>query len=106
MIPADRRLPQARGLVEDNAYFVVHAPRQTGKTTALRALAAELTAAGRFAALHFSCEEGEVAGDDAALAQRTILKEMARSAEITLPPELRPPPVPSDQEAGLIAGAL
>lgn len=37
MIPAERRLPQARPLVEDNAYFVAHAPRQTGKTTALRA---------------------------------------------------------------------
>jgi predicted AAA+ superfamily ATPase len=41
-------------------YFVVH-PRQTGKTTTLRALAEELTAAGEHAALHFSCELGEAA---------------------------------------------
>lgn len=106
MIPADRRLPQARGLVEENAYFVVHAPRQTGKTTALRALAAELTASGRYAALHLSCEEGEVAGDDAALAQRTILKELALSAEVALPAELRPPLDSQRGESGLIAGAL
>ena len=39
MIPAERRLPEAPSLVEQLGYFVVHAPRQTGKTTALRALA-------------------------------------------------------------------
>ena len=38
MIPAERRLPEAEGLVEQMGYFVVHAPRQTGKTTALRGL--------------------------------------------------------------------
>ena len=56
-------------------YFVVHAPRQTGKTTTLRALAAELTAKGTYAALHFSCEVGEAAGDDYGAAQRGILQE-------------------------------
>jgi hypothetical protein len=39
MIPALSRLPEAPGLVELKVYFVVHAPRQTGKTTALRARA-------------------------------------------------------------------
>jgi hypothetical protein len=33
MIPALRRLPEAPGLVARKDYFVVHAPRQTGKTT-------------------------------------------------------------------------
>lgn len=51
MIPAERRLPEAESLVEQAGYFVVHAPRQSGKTTALRALAAQLTAAGRYAVL-------------------------------------------------------
>src|SRR5262245_39389698 len=68
MIPALSRLPAGPGLVDQNAYFVVHAPRQTGKTTALRALARELTDQGRYAALHFSCEEGEAAGDNYAAA--------------------------------------
>ncbi len=36
MIPASLRLPEAPGLVEQLGYFVVHAPRQTGKTTASR----------------------------------------------------------------------
>ena len=47
MIPAERRLPEALGLVEQGSFFVVHAPRQTGKTTALQALAGHLAAQGQ-----------------------------------------------------------
>ncbi|PZT73826.1 hypothetical protein DNK55_16655 [Streptomyces sp. AC1-42T] len=35
MVPAQERLPRARGYIEQGQYFVVHAPRQTGKTTVL-----------------------------------------------------------------------
>ena len=38
MLPALDRLPDIRRLVNQEQYFVVHAPRQTGKTTALKAL--------------------------------------------------------------------
>jgi len=61
-------------------YFVVHAPRQTGKTTTLSALATELTAAGEYAALHFSCELARAAGDDYGAAQRGILQRIRRRA--------------------------
>src|SRR5262249_20864381 len=81
MIPAERRLPEAPGLVEQMGYFVVHAPRQTGKTTALRALAQNLTAAGRFAALHVSCEAGQAAGDDYEAAQHAVLGELREASE-------------------------
>lgn len=39
MLPAAERLPEAPEIVEMGGYFVVHAPRQTGKTTTLAALA-------------------------------------------------------------------
>ncbi|MBI4604548.1 MAG: hypothetical protein HY721_21510 [Planctomycetes bacterium] len=90
MVPAAERLPEARGLVERGQYFVVHAPRQTGKTTTLRAIAEKLTASGKFAALHFSCEGGEPVGDDYAEAQRAVLGEIYIQADSHLPPELRP----------------
>ncbi|MFC5821842.1 hypothetical protein, partial [Nonomuraea harbinensis] len=54
MLPPTPRLPEARTLIDMDRYFVVHAPRQTGKTTALEALASELTAEGDIAALMFS----------------------------------------------------
>jgi hypothetical protein len=102
MIPAERRLPEAPGLVEQMGYFVVHAPRQTGKTTALQALARELTASGRYAALHFTCEEGEAAGDDYGSAQRALLRTLTLFAQLNLPPELHPPPFNLEGDEGLV----
>ena len=74
------------------AHFVAYAPSQTGNTTALRALATELTGSGRYAALWFSCEAGEAAGDDFEAAQRLVLGDLRIRAEHALPKELWPPP--------------
>jgi hypothetical protein len=106
MIPARRRLPEAPGLIEQLGYFVVHAPRQTGKTTVLRALAEELTASGRYAALYLSCEVGEAAGDDFGEAQRAILANMRLGAGQSLPAELQPPPFPDAPDSLLLGSAL
>jgi hypothetical protein len=56
MLPAIDRLPEARRLVERKQYFVIHAARQSGKTTLLRALTREINAEGRFHALYCSLE--------------------------------------------------
>ncbi len=106
MIPAARRLPEAPGLVAQMGYFVVHAPRQTGKTTALMALAQDLTASGGHAALHFSCEAGEAAGDDFGGAERIVLSSLRRNADLFLPEPLRPPPFPDAPDGDRITVAL
>jgi hypothetical protein len=106
MIPAERRVPEAPGLIDQHGYFVVHAPRQTGKTTALRALAERLTASGRYAALLFSCEEGEAAGDDYGAAQRALLRELDLRASQELAPELRPPVLTLEGDEGLLRAKL
>jgi DNA polymerase III delta prime subunit len=98
MIPPLRRLPEAPGLVEQYGYFVVHAPRQTGKTTALQALARELAASGKYAAVHLSCEAGQVAGDDFDAAERIVVANIRTAAE-GLATELQPPAFP-DAPAG------
>jgi len=99
MVPAERRLPEARPLVERGLYFVVHAPRQTGKTTTLRALAAALTAEGAFAALHFSCETGQAAEGDYEAAEQTVLADIVRRSG-DLPADCRPPSMWPDAPAG------
>jgi hypothetical protein len=38
MLPPTQRLPELARLIEQRSYFVVHAPRQTGKSTAMLAL--------------------------------------------------------------------
>ena len=91
MIPPLSRLPEAFGLVDQGDYFALHAPRQTGKTTTLRALAKELATAGKFAAIHFTCEEAEPAGDDFAMAEPIVLRSIRRYGDELSAPELRPP---------------
>ena len=56
MLPALDRLPGVRELVTDGKYFVVHAPRQTGKTTALKALGREVNDKGDVFALYCTLE--------------------------------------------------
>jgi hypothetical protein len=106
MISPLGRLPEAPGLVDEMSYFALHAPRQTGKTTVIRALAAELTASGRYAALRFSCEVGEVADEDYGAAQRGVLERIRSEAEDCLPAELRPPPWPQVSDANLLREGL
>jgi hypothetical protein len=108
MLPPEPRLPQARGLIGENQYFVVHAPRQTGKTTTLMALARELTAEGRHVALHFSCEQAEVTGDDYGAAGLSILTAIRSAAENErLGSELMPPsPWPDAPPDSLLSEGL
>jgi hypothetical protein len=107
MLPAAERLPDAPLLVERGMYFVVHAPRQTGKTTTLMALARQLTAAGKHAALHFTCEAGEAAGDDYVAGQRALLRAIRVAAAEELPAELQPPPSwPAEDDAHLLGDGL
>jgi len=91
MVPAAERLPEVATLVEDQLYFVVHAPRQTGKTTTLQALSQEITAKGKVAMLHFTCEAGQAAGDDVAMAEGIVLESIRHRATIHLPVDCQPP---------------
>ncbi|MEV0595565.1 AAA family ATPase [Nonomuraea cavernae] len=92
MLPPTPRIPQARVLIDMDRYFVLHAPRQTGKTTALGTLASELTAEGDTAALLFSCERAKAAGDDYAAAESLLLDSLREAATRSgWPDELLPP---------------
>ncbi|HEX4963202.1 MAG TPA: AAA family ATPase [Thermoanaerobaculia bacterium] len=91
MLPPERRLPGFRRLIDHQTYFVVHAPRQTGKTTCFRALAQALTAEGSYAALLTSCEVGQAAGGDVERGVAAVLDVLRISAENHLPDPLLPP---------------
>ena len=56
MLPATERVPDVMRLIEDEAYFVVHAQRQCGKTTAFRALVDDINAKGERLAMYCSLE--------------------------------------------------
>ena len=93
-------MSEVRELVATNSYFVVHAPRQTGKTTSLMALCKEFTASGKYAALHFSCERAEAAREDYGAAEVAVIRAMEWEAEVALPEEVRPPAASEDSSPG------
>ncbi len=106
MLPPRVRLPSVRPLIDDQRYFVLHAPRQTGKTTALLSLAAELTASGEYVAVLMSMEVGVPFEDDPGAAENAILGSWRRAAGAQLPEELQPPPWPDAQAGDGIGAAL
>ena len=56
MLPALERLPGIVRIVEQKSYFVLHAARQSGKTTVLLALVEEINKKGAMNALYFTVE--------------------------------------------------
>ncbi|MEZ4451106.1 MAG: hypothetical protein R3B09_16625 [Nannocystaceae bacterium] len=106
MLSVSRRIPQVRRLVERKAYFVVHAPRQVGKTTSLLALARELTAEGRFTSVLLSLEVGAAFPEDTGAAELAILDAWRGATRARLPDELQPPPWPESTPGRRIGAAL
>ena len=99
MVDPLARLPDADRYIEQGKYFVVHAPRQSGKTTTLLAVTEALTRTGKYAALYTSCQPASDVRDlESAI--RTIIHRISLNAEQYLPPELRPPP-PGEGPAAL-----
>jgi hypothetical protein len=76
-------LDEIESLIEQERYFVLHAPRQTGKTTCLLALRDHFNAEGRYAALYVNVEPGQAARNDVARAMQPIVGDLAfQSARI------------------------
>ena len=90
MLPPEARLPSLLSLVDEELYFVLHAARQTGKTTAMRAFAARMRSLGHVA-VHATLEtaQGMERVEDA---EPLWLLAIDGAAEGQLPPELRPAP--------------
>ncbi|MEY3304798.1 MAG: ATPase, partial [Cyanobacteriota bacterium] len=70
ILPSTGRLPELVNLISQRNYFVLHAPRQVGKTTAMISLAKELTSSGQYTSVMLSLEVGAVFSHDPELAER------------------------------------
>ena len=77
-------LDEVRRLVDEDRYFVLHAPRQTGKTSALLALRDLLNAEGGHRCVYVNVKGAQTAYEDVEQAMRTVLGEMASQARQTL----------------------
>ena len=105
-VPVLERLPEVMRLVEARLWFVLHAPRQSGKTTAMQVLAEALTATGRYAALYATCEEGAAFRDDPAAASRVLVGNIVAQAQAALAPALQPPAIAGAGVEGREVAAL
>ena len=72
------------GLIRDKKYFVLHAPRQTGKTSALLALRDLLNNGGHgeFRCVYANVEGGQAMRENVAEGMRTVLAELAFEASV------------------------
>ena len=73
-------LSEVLALIDQQKYFVLHAPRQTGKTTCLLALTEYLNRAGKYHALYCNVELAQAAREDVQRGMRAIFGEMASRA--------------------------
>ena len=67
-------------LIRDERYFVLHAPRQTGKTSALLALRDLLNGRGTERSVYVNVETGQTARGDVAQGMRAVLASLSMRA--------------------------
>ena len=86
--PLERiKLDEILPLIEQKKYFVLHAPRQTGKTTCLLALMDYLNTQGQYRCVYVNVELAQAAREDVAAAMRAILSQLASRTRMTLKDE-------------------
>jgi hypothetical protein len=81
LLPLERwDLDEILTLIAQKKYFLLHAPRQTGKTTCLLALAEVLNREGRYRAVYANLEPAQAAREDVALAMTGVVQTIAAEA--------------------------
>jgi hypothetical protein len=67
-------------LIEQQKYFVVHAPRQTGKTSYLLSLTEYLNRQGKYKCLYVNIENAQAARENVGKGMKSILHRLAKAA--------------------------
>lgn len=74
-------------LIAQKRYFILHAPRQTGKTTALLEMMKALNKEGKYHVMYVNIESAQVARNDVEAGISTVCSAMVRAARIYLKEE-------------------
>lgn len=77
-------LEEVEMLIYQQKYFILHAPRQTGKTSCLLALRDYLNARGEFIAVYANVEAGQAFRNDAEAVVRTVAWSIADRIDVVL----------------------
>ncbi|MEM7532938.1 MAG: ATP-binding protein [Chloroflexota bacterium] len=87
-------------LIQKKSYFIIHAPRQTGKTTSMYELARQLTDSGDYISVVVSMEVGAAFPDDIGAAEDAVLESWQDNIEAQLPAALHPSVWKTDASPG------
>lgn len=87
-----KRLTSVRALVEAQKYFILHAPRQTGKTTTMLSFAQAMNLEGKYVALYMNVESAQTARNRVEAANKTFLSVLDSTARVYLPKPYWPSP--------------
>ncbi|MEM7495111.1 MAG: ATP-binding protein, partial [Myxococcota bacterium] len=74
-------LAEVLSLIDQEKYFLVHAPRQTGKTTCLQALTTYLNKQGRLRCVYVSLQQAQAARQDVDKGVAVVLGQIAMAAQ-------------------------
>jgi hypothetical protein len=85
MVNPLKRLKEVEDLIDKELYFAIHAPRQTGKTTYLHALARKFNAEGKYIALVVSFEQAGYKGMSVEQANEVLNFSIYQKARGLLP---------------------
>ncbi|MCC7279682.1 MAG: ATP-binding protein, partial [Chromatiaceae bacterium] len=77
-------LDEVLSLIDQKKYFLLHAPRQTGKTSCLLALAEHLNSEGRYRAVYANLEAAQAARENVALGIAAVVQAIANGAVLYL----------------------
>ena len=88
-LPLSMRLDEQelRLLIQQEKYFILHAPRQTGKTSTMLNFAKTLNEEGLYTVLYVNVEGAQAARSDYIKGMYTILEEFLNHIEDQLPAE-------------------
>jgi hypothetical protein len=84
------RLLSVQGLVENKRYFILHAPRQTGKTTTMISFVKAINEEGKYVAVYANVEPAQAVRNDLTMANHAFVRAVAGNARFFLPKEYWP----------------
>ena len=90
MVSVTHRFENLKKLIDDKHYFILHAPRQTGKTTMMLQLMEHLNKEEKYIALYVNVEAAQAWRNNIAKVNQTIMNEFRIQAKVYLPSEYQP----------------
>ncbi|ETR67566.1 MAG: hypothetical protein OMM_05071 [Candidatus Magnetoglobus multicellularis str. Araruama] len=84
MVDIDSRIQRIHTLIDNERYFILHAPRQTGKTTCMKYIVDQLNQEQKYIAIYLNIESAQAVRNDVERANRIVLGILKRNVKCQL----------------------